>query len=244
MPTQADMLRSGTVLQFDREQAPERIVHARGMTAFGTFEVTHDISHLTSAAFLNGVGTQVREAPSMLPRQCLCASALASGSGVSLGVLSQQLTASAYWPDLLEHVGHVGRAHCGCVWLLRRRRRQCASRWSRMGATALRASGTCAASPPSSTPLRATGTWLAITSRSAPANSLVIIFSGHCTSLHAKLPVLHGNMCSCALEAQAVNIRTVLSTLGIVVFGAGHCMTHWQARSHAGVGGMLGGCRW
>ena len=46
-------------LQFDREKAPERIVHARGMTAKGHFEVTHDISHLTSAAFLNGVGTKV-----------------------------------------------------------------------------------------------------------------------------------------------------------------------------------------
>ena len=39
-------------MQFDREKAPERIVHARGMTAKGYFEVTHDISHLTSAAFL------------------------------------------------------------------------------------------------------------------------------------------------------------------------------------------------
>ena len=46
-------------VQFDREKAPERIVHARGMTAKGHFEVTHDISHLTSAAFLNGVGTTV-----------------------------------------------------------------------------------------------------------------------------------------------------------------------------------------
>ena len=92
--------------QFDREKTPERIVHARGITAKGTFEVsppvlestldfksqleqkwhitalqlcsfapkisfeflseedhvmqvTHDISHLTSAAFLNGVGSKV-----------------------------------------------------------------------------------------------------------------------------------------------------------------------------------------
>ena len=48
-------------MQFDREVAPERIVHARGMTAFGTFEVTHDISNLTSTAFLNGVGSKVCE---------------------------------------------------------------------------------------------------------------------------------------------------------------------------------------
>ena len=46
-------------VQFDREKTPERIVHARGMTAKGTFEITHDISHLTSAAFLNGVGSKV-----------------------------------------------------------------------------------------------------------------------------------------------------------------------------------------
>jgi catalase len=44
--------------QFDREKVPERIVHARGMTAKGHFEVTHDISHLTSANFLNGIGKQ------------------------------------------------------------------------------------------------------------------------------------------------------------------------------------------
>ena len=52
-------VRLARVVQFDREKAPERIVHARGMTAKGYFEVTHDISHLTSAAFLNGVGTKV-----------------------------------------------------------------------------------------------------------------------------------------------------------------------------------------
>ncbi|KAJ9253151.1 hypothetical protein DTO195F2_7212 [Paecilomyces variotii] len=39
-----------------RERIPERLVHAKGAGAFGEFEVTHDISEITSAAFLNQVG--------------------------------------------------------------------------------------------------------------------------------------------------------------------------------------------
>lgn len=88
MPTQADMLWSGIVLQFDREQAPERIVHARGMTAFGTFEVTHDISNLTSAAFLNGVGTKVCE-----KRAC-------SLAAVSAGAHGSRAADSEFWNPL------------------------------------------------------------------------------------------------------------------------------------------------
>ncbi|KAJ8907621.1 hypothetical protein NDN08_007731 [Rhodosorus marinus] len=41
---------------FDRERIPERVVHARGATAKGFFEVTHDISHLTCADVFNDVG--------------------------------------------------------------------------------------------------------------------------------------------------------------------------------------------
>jgi catalase len=37
-----------------------RVVHARASGAFGEFEVTHDVSDLTSAAFLNGIGTKSR----------------------------------------------------------------------------------------------------------------------------------------------------------------------------------------
>jgi len=37
---------------FNRERVPERNVHAKGSGAFGTFEVTHDISRYTKAAFL------------------------------------------------------------------------------------------------------------------------------------------------------------------------------------------------
>lgn len=41
---------------FDRECIPERLVHARGASAKGFFEVTHDTSHLTCADFLRGLG--------------------------------------------------------------------------------------------------------------------------------------------------------------------------------------------
>jgi len=44
--------------QFDRERIPERVVHARGATAKGFFEVTHDVSHLTCADFLRAPGVQ------------------------------------------------------------------------------------------------------------------------------------------------------------------------------------------
>ena len=42
--------------QFHRERIPERVVHARGMTAKGYFEVTKDIRVYTFADFLGGVG--------------------------------------------------------------------------------------------------------------------------------------------------------------------------------------------
>ncbi|KAJ0725405.1 putative peroxidase [Helianthus annuus] len=43
---------------FDRERIPERVVHARGASAKGFFEVTHDISALTCADFLRAPGVQ------------------------------------------------------------------------------------------------------------------------------------------------------------------------------------------
>ncbi|KAL5778344.1 hypothetical protein ACOSP7_011270 [Xanthoceras sorbifolium] len=43
---------------FARERTPERVVHARGASAKGFFEVTHDISHLTCADFLRAPGVQ------------------------------------------------------------------------------------------------------------------------------------------------------------------------------------------
>lgn len=35
--------------QFNRERVPERVVHAKGAGAYGTFEVTNDVSQFTRA---------------------------------------------------------------------------------------------------------------------------------------------------------------------------------------------------
>ena len=43
---------------FNRERIPERVVHAKGSGAYGTFTVTHDISNYTKAKFLSQVGKQ------------------------------------------------------------------------------------------------------------------------------------------------------------------------------------------
>ncbi|MBX3395119.1 MAG: catalase [Phycisphaerae bacterium] len=40
---------------FNRERIPERVVHAKGSGAYGTFTVTHDVTKYTKAAFLNKV---------------------------------------------------------------------------------------------------------------------------------------------------------------------------------------------
>jgi len=45
---------------FNRERIPERIVHAKGTGAFGTFTVTHDISAYTKAKLFNAVGKQTK----------------------------------------------------------------------------------------------------------------------------------------------------------------------------------------
>jgi catalase len=43
---------------FDREVIPERRMHAKGSGAYGTFTVTHDITHYTKAAIFSEVGKQ------------------------------------------------------------------------------------------------------------------------------------------------------------------------------------------
>lgn len=47
-PTGPILLQDFTLLdklaKFDRERIPERVVHAKGAGAFGTFQVTHDIT--------------------------------------------------------------------------------------------------------------------------------------------------------------------------------------------------------
>jgi catalase len=42
--------------RFERERIPERVVHAKGSGAFGTFEVTHDVTRYTKARFLGTPG--------------------------------------------------------------------------------------------------------------------------------------------------------------------------------------------
>lgn len=43
---------------FNRERVPERVVHAKGAGAYGTFTVTGDISNYTRAALFSAVGNQ------------------------------------------------------------------------------------------------------------------------------------------------------------------------------------------
>jgi catalase len=43
---------------FNRERIPERVVHAKGSGAYGTFTVTHDIRHFTTAKLFGAVGKQ------------------------------------------------------------------------------------------------------------------------------------------------------------------------------------------
>lgn len=43
---------------FNRERIPERVVHAKGVGAFGTFTVTHDITRYTKASIFSEVGKQ------------------------------------------------------------------------------------------------------------------------------------------------------------------------------------------
>ncbi|WP_226662840.1 catalase [Microbulbifer aggregans] len=43
---------------FNRERIPERVVHARGTGAYGTFRLNKDLSHLTIADFLQSAGTE------------------------------------------------------------------------------------------------------------------------------------------------------------------------------------------
>jgi catalase len=41
---------------FNRERIPERVVHAKGSGAYGTFTVTHDITRFTKAKLFNAIG--------------------------------------------------------------------------------------------------------------------------------------------------------------------------------------------
>jgi catalase len=53
-----DYLLFEKMAQFNRERIPERVVHAKGAGAYGTFTVTHDITQYTSAKLFNAIGKQ------------------------------------------------------------------------------------------------------------------------------------------------------------------------------------------
>ncbi|KGO86780.1 catalase [Flavobacterium rivuli WB 3.3-2 = DSM 21788] len=53
-----DVILHEKMAQFNRERIPERVVHAKGSAAFGTFTVTHDISKYTKAKIFAAVGKQ------------------------------------------------------------------------------------------------------------------------------------------------------------------------------------------
>ena len=55
-----DYLLHEDMAHFNRERIPERVVHAKGSGAFGTFVVTHDISKYTKAKVFNEIGKQTR----------------------------------------------------------------------------------------------------------------------------------------------------------------------------------------
>ncbi|WHM36732.1 catalase [Streptomyces sp. BPTC-684] len=53
-----DQLLLEKLAHFNRERIPERIVHARGAGAYGTFTLTRDVTQWTRAKFLSEVGKQ------------------------------------------------------------------------------------------------------------------------------------------------------------------------------------------
>lgn len=55
-----DFILHEKMAHFNRERIPERVVHAKGSGAFGTFTVTNDISRYTRAKAFNELGKQTR----------------------------------------------------------------------------------------------------------------------------------------------------------------------------------------
>ncbi len=55
-----DFILHEKMAHFNRERIPERVVHAKGSGAYGTFTVTHDISNYTRAKIFNKIGKQTR----------------------------------------------------------------------------------------------------------------------------------------------------------------------------------------
>ncbi|HEX5652394.1 MAG TPA: catalase, partial [Chitinophagaceae bacterium] len=55
-----DFILHEKMMHFNRERIPERVVHAKGSGAFGTFTVTHDITKYTRAKIFSHVGKKTR----------------------------------------------------------------------------------------------------------------------------------------------------------------------------------------
>jgi catalase len=55
-----DFILHEKMAHFNRERIPERVVHAKGTGAFGTFTVTNDISQYTKAKLFNKIGKQTK----------------------------------------------------------------------------------------------------------------------------------------------------------------------------------------
>jgi catalase len=53
-----DFILHEKMAHFNRERIPERVVHAKGTGAYGTFTVTHDITAFTKAKIFNTIGKQ------------------------------------------------------------------------------------------------------------------------------------------------------------------------------------------
>jgi len=55
-----DFILHEKMAHFNRERIPERVVHAKGSGAYGTFTVTHDISKYTRAKLFDKIGKQTK----------------------------------------------------------------------------------------------------------------------------------------------------------------------------------------
>lgn len=55
-----DFILHEKMAHFNRERIPERVVHAKGTGAYGTFTVTNDITNFTRAKIFNKIGKQTR----------------------------------------------------------------------------------------------------------------------------------------------------------------------------------------
>lgn len=55
-----DFILHEKMAHFNRERIPERVVHAKGTGAFGTFTVTHDITKYTKAKLFNKIGKETK----------------------------------------------------------------------------------------------------------------------------------------------------------------------------------------